>query len=425
MEEFSFYIFKSFIWLTSFALVYLLFLKNERFFLLNRLYLISGILVSIFFPLITIHYIIELPANDINHLNSHETGFLNQSTISLFPSLSVVVLFLYLSGVIFLIFKLFKQIIAVHRIIKNAKPQNLGQAKLIKTFEFSAPFVFFRYIFVNPSLNDIETKEIVNHELVHIRQKHWIDLLLAEILYIGQWFNPFAWIYIRFIRQNHEYFTDEVSLQRSSNPAAYKATLLNQMFNSQVIRLTNSFNFSLNKKRFDMMNTIITSPYRKMKLLLILPVFAIIFYSFAKTEYQYTSPVSTAKVIKGYDIQEYVKPLQDTAIKQSEDSVFSKVEVPPKFNGGDPAVEFRKYIYENIKYPQIAKEKGISGRVIVQFVVNAQGKVTDAVIAKSVDPSLDKEALRVVLSSPLWTPGELKGKPVKVFLTFPITFTLN
>ncbi len=108
-----------------------------------------------------------------------------------------------------------------------------------------------------------------------------------------------------------------------------------------------------------------------------------------------------------------------------EEQTFYIVEDMPTFNGGDPAVEFRKYIAENLKYPQIAAENGISGRVIVQFVVDSRGKVTDAVVVAPVDPALDKEALRVVLSSPTWTPGKQRGKPVKVFYTFPIMFVLN
>ena len=127
----------------------------------------------------------------------------------------------------------------------------------------------------------------MNHELVHIRQKHWIDLVLAELLCMLQWFNPLVWIYIRFIRQNHEYLADEVALQRTSDPAIYRAALLNQIVGSPVVSLANSFNYSLNKKRFNMMKNIISSPYRKMKILLILPVFAIVLYSFAKPEYKY------------------------------------------------------------------------------------------------------------------------------------------
>jgi protein TonB len=97
----------------------------------------------------------------------------------------------------------------------------------------------------------------------------------------------------------------------------------------------------------------------------------------------------------------------------------------PTFNGGDPATEFRKYIAQNLRYPEIAAENGISGRVIVQFAVNKMGSVVDAIVVRSVDPALDKEAIRVVMSSPKWTPGKQRGKAVKVLFTFPINFVLQ
>ena len=108
-----------------------------------------------------------------------------------------------------------------------------------------------------------------------------------------------------------------------------------------------------------------------------------------------------------------------------EEEVFYIVEDMPTFNGGDPATEFRKYIAQNLRYPEIAAENGISGRVIVQFAVNKVGTVVDAVVVRSVDPALDKEAVRVVMSSPKWTPGKQRGKAVKVLFTFPINFVLQ
>ncbi len=108
-----------------------------------------------------------------------------------------------------------------------------------------------------------------------------------------------------------------------------------------------------------------------------------------------------------------------------EEEVFYIVEDMPTFNGGDPAIEFRKYIAQNLEYPEIAAENGISGRVIVQFAVNSNGKVVDAVVVRSVDPALDKEAIRVVMASPRWSPGKQRGKAVKVLFTFPINFVLQ
>ena len=108
-----------------------------------------------------------------------------------------------------------------------------------------------------------------------------------------------------------------------------------------------------------------------------------------------------------------------------EEEVFYIVEDMPTFNGGEPAIEFRKYIAQNLRYPEIAAENGISGRVIVQFAVNKNGRVVDAVVVAGVDPALDKEAIRVVMSSPPWAPGKQRGKAVKVLFTFPINFVLQ
>ncbi len=115
----------------------------------------------------------------------------------------------------------------------------------------------------------------------------------------------------------------------------------------------------------------------------------------------------------------------DTEEEFEEEEVFYIVEDMPMFNGGDPAVEFRKYIAQNLRYPEIAAENGISGRVIVQFAVNKNGRVVDAVVVAGVDPALDKEAIRVVMASPPWTPGKQRGKEVKVLFTFPINFVLQ
>ena len=111
--------------------------------------------------------------------------------------------------------------------------------------------------------------------------------------------------------------------------------------------------------------------------------------------------------------------------EEAEEEVpFIIVEDMPKFQGGDQNT-FRVWIQQNLKYPEIAAENGISGKVYVNFVVNKSGEVVDAKVVRGVDPSLDQEALRVVRSSPKWTPGKQRGKAVKVQFTFPIVFVLQ
>jgi protein TonB len=122
---------------------------------------------------------------------------------------------------------------------------------------------------------------------------------------------------------------------------------------------------------------------------------------------------------------DFTSMIGDDEEEIEEEEVFYIVEDMPTFNGGDPATEFRKYIAQNLQYPEIAAENGVSGRVIVQFAVDKTGKVVDAVVVRNVDPALDKEAIRVVMSSPRWTPGKQRGKAVKVLFTFPINFVLQ
>lgn len=106
-----------------------------------------------------------------------------------------------------------------------------------------------------------------------------------------------------------------------------------------------------------------------------------------------------------------------------EQEIFEVVENMPEFPGGNAAL--MQYLAKNITYPTIAQENGTQGRVIIQFVVNQDGSIVDAKVARSVDPYLDKEALRVINAMPKWKPGMQRGKPVRVKFTVPVMFRLN
>ncbi len=107
-----------------------------------------------------------------------------------------------------------------------------------------------------------------------------------------------------------------------------------------------------------------------------------------------------------------------------EEQPFFKVEDMPKFRGGD-LINFVKYVNQNLKYPAIAAENGIEGRVFIQFVVSKFGDVKNVTLVRGADPALDKEALRVVSASPKWEPGKQRGTPVNVCFTVPINFQLQ
>lgn len=121
--------------------------------------------------------------------------------------------------------------------------------------------------------------------------------------------------------------------------------------------------------------------------------------------------------------QTYTPPAVVEEEEEDPNQVFSIVEDMPEFPGGEAAL--LKYIAQSIKYPIIAQENGIQGRVTVTFVINQQGKAVEAQIVRGVDPALDKEALRVIGTLPTWKPGKQRGKPVRVKYTVPVVFRLQ
>lgn len=116
-------------------------------------------------------------------------------------------------------------------------------------------------------------------------------------------------------------------------------------------------------------------------------------------------------------------PVEVVEEEPEENTIFEVVENMPEFPGGQAAL--MQFLSKNIKYPTIAQENGTQGRVIVQFVVNRDGSVVDPVVVRSVDPYLDREALRVIQTMPKWKPGMQRGKPVRVKYTVPVMFRLQ
>ena len=134
-----------------------------------------------------------------------------------------------------------------------------------------------------------------------------------------------------------------------------------------------------------------------------------------------TTEVDFAEFDENTEVIQQVEVVEETI---EDDQPFLIAETMPSFQGGDLNT-FRNWVQQNVKFPQIALENGIQGRVSCSFVVNKDGSIVDAEVIRGVDPSLDKEALRVINSMPKWSPGKQRGKPVRVKYTVPVTFRLQ
>lgn len=125
----------------------------------------------------------------------------------------------------------------------------------------------------------------------------------------------------------------------------------------------------------------------------------------------------------GVELRDYMEEVVEEEIEE-EEVPFTLVEQKPSFMGGD-ANQFQKWVSERLEYPEVAKENGVQGKVMLQFTVGTDGKVSNVKVVRGVDPSLDKEAVRVVSMSPKWTPGKQRDRSVKVTYTFPVIFQLR
>ncbi len=376
MESTGLYLLKSAVWLTGFTLVFLTVLRNERYFRLNRIYLLSGIVASVAFPFYTWHYAVILPTVQVAFTTTSSVSAV--ATVVPVSTTIPIYWWLYLVGIAGLALRMIWQTGMVVRKLRKTGYVKTGSVKLVRTAEYAASFSFFSFVFVNPSTSDIETKEIVNHEREHILQRHWFDLLLVELLCMLQWFNPFVWIYARLIRQNHEYLADEMALQHSSNPAIYQATLLNQMLGAPVISLANSFSYSLNKKRFKMMKKKIDSPFRKLRMLLVLPLVAMIFYAFAKPEYiNPTNTFPTDKVnvntdgndVKGKVVKADGKPLHGTSVIVSGTTIGTIADIDGNFKLNSVPTE-AKIAFSFVGFKTVMQKQDFNQQMTITMVAD-------------------------------------------------------
>ncbi len=503
---------------------YRLLFTNSNRFQFNRFYLLSAMLFSLALPLFGLLMGQSSPQMVALKQNLFGGFMLNEITITygeptamtlpevevaplarIHVSLWQVLGIIYLIGVavmaLLFLFKIGKLVVMI---IRSPKRKMDGYT-MVFTHKEHGPYSFFRYAFftdenVNP--------EIIRHELSHISHHHSWDILMVELMKIFQWFNPFIYFYKRELQSLHEYIADDDVVATGADKRNYMMLILQQCTAVDFSDMSNNFSLILTKKRIKMITKHEKAKGFWWKLLVTLPVLALLLIVNARVAAQEKSPVDKPVVVEmgkfeiyddeglpiqlkdtviynpdgsyvqcvtsdgsdpitgeprktmtitAYnadgtsstpmdlhwevdgDVTRYIaEPFEITALeptlalleglslstdKPDNDSIYQIAEVMPEFPGG--MEKMMVYLSKNIKYPEEAKEKGISGRVFLSFVVEKDGSVTDVKVMRSVNPLVDDEAVRVVQAMPKWKPGLQKGKPVRVSYLLPITFKLN
>jgi len=410
MNDFLMYSFKSALWMAVFYGIYHFFFRNETFFRFNRIFLFSGMIAAFVLPFFQLHYPVEIRSFSLPVTNNIPATII-PDTIPIQFDWTVIFPLIYIAGAFALFLYYGFESNKIRRLIRKQNTKSGAKPGIIYTSDAKSPFSFFGYVFMNPKsqLQDIEKELIMAHETVHVEQRHWIDILLAQLVCVLQWFNPFAWLCLNAVKQNHEFLADRSVIDKGYSPAIYQAALINSAFNVPVFTFANSFT-SINKfKRITIMKKNISKPVKKLAVLLLLPALAGFLAAFAKPEYHYTvlpsqpeteaiAPQDTIK--KAADSQSSAKT---TTFKQAK-TVQTKTDLrfqPPqiKESSGEIKSEVKPDTYTTCDSSQNVKVSGqvfdtdgkpIPGVAIVEVGGNA-GTVTDMDGKFTLSVSADKD----------------------------------
>jgi hypothetical protein len=439
MSDLLRYALESGVCLALFYVIYWVFLKDETYFFLNRLYLVSALALSFLIPGLKI-----------------TSPLLSARAVSASASLSQVqavpvrslgwgdmLLAVYIAGVIVFLMRFVYHLIKLRSVVRRYGLQVRGGIKIVSIDREFAPFSFLNIVFLNEkdvSQDDLE--RILVHERVHIHQGHSLDVLLMELVIVLQWFNPFVWPYKKSLQETHEYLADHGVIAQGFSAVMYKRLVFEQHVGAQLFEFANNFKQSQIKRRLTMMSKIKSRNAAKLKMLFILPLASLLVLAFADPKPAGTLdhpmvPVLQEKAGQGQEVQvskekvaqakeeykmlkdkemklrekleatedaearkELKKTLEAVLVKQQELKGFlAKAGTPPNpgENGGDPEAEYRSLLKTEQKIRDVLAqtddpEKKAELKKKLEMVLAKQADIKAQVAAgnPSSNPTLDE-----------------------------------
>lgn len=403
---------------------YKLLFRNSNRFQLNRIVLLTISIFAFALPFIRIsiegQQFQEMPSfkqemDVIFYSDAMIEALVETKTLSITDIIS----YIYIIGVVFFLMKFVYNIFKIYKIKAGKKIEIIDNVNFIYTNESHIPFSFLNNIYIpKDNLDDM----IIKHEMSHVKNHHSVDVILMEIMIAFQWFNPFIRMIKNELKSNHEFIADSEAIKNEDEKSNYMMLLLQQCTADDFSTIANNFSFLLTQKRISMITKNQKVKGSVIKVLLTLPVFALLIL--LNTQCDNTKPNEEKQQPAVTETETILEqPVYDKEALNLQDSIHRVTEVMPQYPGGPN--EMMRYIQENIKYPQSAKDNKIEGRVFVSFVVEKDGSITNAAVLRGIDKECDAEALRVVSSMPKWTPGQHKGEVVRTQFTIPIYYKFN
>lgn len=424
MEEFTSYIIKSSGILLLLYGYYWLFLRKQTFFTINRFYLLISLILGMILPFISVEITNPIftagkfhPSLYVEHIFSEANTSANDTDTPITPQklYSYAWAALYLAGALFFLVRYSVALAQIVWLIRRNPKKSVRGIHIVKLKEQQPLFSFLNYLFIYrlPASKE-DRRRMFEHEKKHIQQRHSLDLLFVELACITNWFNPLVWLYKNAILENHEYIADRQVIHKYRT-GGYPELLIRQTFKG-CFSFTNYFACSNLKKRIMMMTKKQTSKFQVIRYIPAFVLSGILFYGLCCN-----IPVKATEYIKPElpEIQQHSQtPKEKITVKGSD-----KDAQAPVFLENDGNVF--SWLQKKMKYPEKAIKEKKTGKVLVNFVIDKEGNVTNPRIIRSVDPELDAEALRVIRQMPKWKPGIKDGKPIEVSMNIPFTFMLS
>lgn len=316
------------------------------------------------------------------------------------------------------------------RIIRRGEKREIDGATIVIAETTVSPFSWGRYLVVSPA--DADNRLIIEHELSHIRNRHSIDLIFAQMFIIFNWFNPVAYLMRRELSAVHEYDVDRRILSSGIKASDYQMLLIRKTVGPGFQSIANSLNHSQLKNRLTMMMKSKSSRVRHLCAAALLPaaMLAVAMTDFpaVASTIKNVAAVSYDKVSENYTpSQEDVALPSRSAVNEAADKKSEPrkaVETMPQYPGGERAM--LQALMDELKYPENLAENDIKGKVIVSFTVTKEGSIDNIKIVRSAgNEALDAEAVRAVKEGlkVKWTPGTVGGEAVDCHYTLPVMFS--
>ncbi|WP_430614251.1 M56 family metallopeptidase [Flavobacterium sp. JP2137] len=389
------YLLKTTLSLVVLLLLYALLLQGLKMPVYKRFYLLTALVVSLIFPLLTLStttvpWANALPAYSAATLiidgNSTETAAV-WNTTRIFG-------FIYGLGALFFLLRFIVNLCRLHRLQKGQHRETVNGIHYVFSNKIAYTFAFWNRIYLpkNQFSNLDFANEIILHEITHIRQRHSLDILFIELLKILFWFNPIFYYYKKAIALNHEFLADESVVATTKNSARYLQILLQQQRENPSQLLSSSFYYQPTKKRF-IMATKTVDPKKNIQAK---GLATLLLAGIALTSMQ---------------AKQHSNPAPPTA-----NTEFAVPDKNAEFPGGH--FEFGNYFIRTFQYPT-PPDQPI--KLIFQFVVEEDGSTGHIRILKGFNDEMNHRVIDVIKNSPLWKPAEKDGKKIPSLFTIPIT----